>query len=211
MSTASTSSNPFGVARDFRTAHGEEAFRSLAISAFSEADVDESGSIDKPELRATLKKLGVRMTGATAAILEHYDTDSNGQISEDEFLRLVSDIIDGTFDESLKPKLQAQQTQQQLQQQAAALQQQAVVVQQQQQQQQQLISEVTRLQTELVSERAANGNLRGQVKDLKKQLMRIKRAEEDAEEKRKKDAKKAAEDAHEKAANAKMLAKLNKF
>ena len=69
---SSSSAGAFGVPRDFREKHGESAFQDLARFSFNEADVDKSGSIDKSELRGALKKLGIRLTGQTAAILTHY-------------------------------------------------------------------------------------------------------------------------------------------
>ena len=67
----------FGVAKNFRKTHGEAAFMALATAAFTEADTDGSGSIDKSELRETLKKLGIRLPGQTVTILQHYDKDGN--------------------------------------------------------------------------------------------------------------------------------------
>jgi len=205
-SSSANDSSPFGVPRDFRKTHGEEEFRGLCRMVFAESDNDSSGSIDKSELRTTLKKLGVRLTGATAAILEHYDTDKNGVISEDEFLHMVSDLMDGTFEQTLKPALEAkvaaQQQKQQIEMQAAALQQHAQV-------QQQLVDEITRLRAELVSERTASAKLREQVKTLKKQVNRVKDEEDAAAEKKAKEEKKAREDAMVREADARLMEKLN--
>ena len=149
----------FGVARDFRKTHGEEAFKALVTSAFVDTDADGNGSIDKGELRACLKKLGIHLTGQTGAILEHYDTDKSGLIEEEEFLQLVSDLIDGTFEKTLQPRLEAQMK----------LQQQQAVVVHQQQASEALIAEVVKLRSELAVERTANGTLRQQVTTLKKE------------------------------------------
>ena len=65
---ATPRSGMFGVAQNFRAEQGEAAFQELVKFTFSESDADGSGSIDKSELRATLKKLGIRLTGQTAAM-----------------------------------------------------------------------------------------------------------------------------------------------
>ena len=81
------SKGAFGVARNFRQTHGEDAFQSMARAAFLEADKDGSGVLDKTELRATLKSCGIHLTGQTAAILAHYDSNQSGLIEEDEFMQ----------------------------------------------------------------------------------------------------------------------------
>jgi len=87
----------FGVASNFRKTHGEAAFTALATSAFADADVDGSGCIDTSELQTTLKKMGMTLTDAqTAAIVNQYDDDGNHELDESEFLKLVSDLIDGS-------------------------------------------------------------------------------------------------------------------
>lgn len=91
--------NPFGVARDFRQSHGEEAFKLLASNTFSDADVDSSGLMDLSELRAALAKLSIKLTDTQVDdVLKHYDIDSSGQLDEGEWLSLVSDLLDGSFD-----------------------------------------------------------------------------------------------------------------
>lgn len=88
----------FGVAANFRKAYGEAAFKTLAASVFQEADKDGSGKIDTAELRSTLDNLGLKLTDAQVTeVLAVYDADGNEQLDEDEFLRLVSDLIDGSF------------------------------------------------------------------------------------------------------------------
>ena len=171
----------FGVAKDFRATHGEEAFKILAGTAFTEADVDKSGTIDKSELRATLKKLGIHLTGATATILTEYDTSGDGQIDEQEFLTLASDLIDGSFDTKIKPAVEkAQQEQQQkqvaAQQQQLAAGQQALAAQQMMAQQQvvagqqQLAASIKTLQSELAASKASNEALKDQNTRLEKRV-----------------------------------------
>lgn len=87
----------FGVAADFRSTHGEAAFRLLAATAFSEADVDQSGAIDTQELQATLLKLGIDLSDEQAAdVISTYDQDGNNELDETEFVKLVSELIDGS-------------------------------------------------------------------------------------------------------------------
>ena len=87
----------FGVASNFRKTHGEAAFRILAQTAFDGADTDKSGKIDTAELRTTLEKLGMQLTEAQAAeVVRQYDDDGNHELDQEEFLRLVSELIDGS-------------------------------------------------------------------------------------------------------------------
>ena len=87
----------FGVASDFRKTHGEAAFRILAQTAFDGADVDKSGKISTSELKQTLEKLGMKLTDhQTAEIVQEYDADGNHELDQEEFLRLVAELIDGT-------------------------------------------------------------------------------------------------------------------
>ena len=87
----------FGVASNFRAVHGEAAFKILASTAFRDADTDESGKIDTAELRGTLEKVGMKLTeGQVAAVLTTYDADGNHELDQDEFFRLVAELIDGT-------------------------------------------------------------------------------------------------------------------
>ena len=49
------------------------------------------------ELRGTLKKMGMNLTEPqTATIVDLYDDDDNHELDVDEFMKLVSDLIDGT-------------------------------------------------------------------------------------------------------------------
>ena len=197
----------FGVARDFRETHGEAAFEDLVRFTFTSADADGSGNIDKTELRATLKKLGIRLTGQTAGVLAHYDTNQDGMIDEGEFLKLVSDLIDGTFESTLQPQLEEKMRQQQ---------QQLLTTQKEQMgklatEQQALVAEVKRLREELTKEKATNSTLREQIGNLKRQLRKAVSKRDEEDERKARDAKKAAEDAMVAAANEKILAKLNKF
>lgn len=102
----------FGVAKDFRETHGEAAFENLAHAAFADADTDGNGHLDMSELRQTLKKLGIHMTGQTSAVFAQYDADGNGQIDRAEFCKLCSDLIDGTFEQQVQPELEARQKRQ---------------------------------------------------------------------------------------------------
>lgn len=88
----------FGVARNFRKVHGEEAFNLLARAAFTDADSDNSGSIDASELKDTLQKTGINLTDQQVGeVLQKYDADRSGLIDEAEWFSLVADLIDGTF------------------------------------------------------------------------------------------------------------------
>ena len=87
----------FGVAADFRKAHGEAAFRVLASTAFADADADCSGAIDTQELKATLSKLGIELTDEQVdGVIANYDTDGSHELEEEEFMQLVSALIDGS-------------------------------------------------------------------------------------------------------------------
>lgn len=123
----------FGIARNFRSAHGEEKFAALAKVVFTDADADNSGGVDSNEVRALLKRLGMllvrslptltrtrqcvlplnsrpsqrnhslcallRQTDEQAlSVVEHYDTNHDGILSENEWLVLVSDLVDGSFE-----------------------------------------------------------------------------------------------------------------
>jgi len=207
----------FGVAKNFRKTHGEAAFMALATAAFTESDADGSGSIDKSELRGTLKKLGIRLPGQTDAILQYYDKDGNGTIEEAEFITLVSDLIDGTFATTLQPKLEAKMKQEQAQhaqqQQQAHLQQQAALQQtvlaQQAQLQQHSQVDQQRLAAENANLKATNNTLKEQVVALKKKVKQLERKTEDMEELNARKAKKEKEDAEMRAAAAASLAKMN--
>ena len=88
----------FGVAKNFRKQHGEEAFNILAKSAFADADRDGSGTIDTTELRTTLQQCGITLNEEQLkTVLVRYDADNSGMIDESEWLVLISDLIDGTF------------------------------------------------------------------------------------------------------------------
>lgn len=93
------SRNLFGVARDFRTTHGEDAFAALAKVVFTDADADKSGTVDSTEVRTMLRKLGMLLTDEQAlAVLTRYDANGDGTLDQDEWLGLVSDLVDGSFD-----------------------------------------------------------------------------------------------------------------
>ena len=92
-----------GIAKNFRSVHGDAKFATLARVVFSDADADASGSIDAQEVRALLKRLGIVLTADQAKeVLAHYDLDHNGTLGETEWLGLVSDLADGTFEEANK-------------------------------------------------------------------------------------------------------------
>lgn len=91
--------NMFGVARDFRASHGEDAFITLAKSVFLDADLARNGVIDASEIRAMLKKLGMLLTSDQAdSVLRRYDADTNGTLDQTEWIGIVSDLVDGSFD-----------------------------------------------------------------------------------------------------------------
>jgi len=88
----------FGVARDFRATHGEEAFAALAAAAFQEADATHDGTIDASELKEVLQNVGIRLNDEQIRqVLVRYDADQSGVIEESEFLPLVSDLVDGSL------------------------------------------------------------------------------------------------------------------
>ena len=92
----------FGVASNFRKTHGEAAFDMLARSTFAEADTDKSGLLDMSELQRTLMKVGMKLTDAqTAQIVETYDVDGNHELDVDEFMKLISELIDGSATKKL--------------------------------------------------------------------------------------------------------------
>jgi uncharacterized Zn finger protein (UPF0148 family) len=94
----------FGVARDFRKTHGEEAFNNLAKTVFTQADADGSGAIDAGELYACLTKLGMKLSDdELVEVLERYDDDGNGTLDEREWLSVVRDLLEGTFDAKPPP------------------------------------------------------------------------------------------------------------
>ena len=88
-----------GLARNFRSSHGEMAFKVLASSIFRETDADRSDSIDSRELGGMLESLGLTLTPEeVSVIVKRYDEDSNGTLDEKEWLTIVSDLIDGSFE-----------------------------------------------------------------------------------------------------------------
>lgn len=92
----------FGVARDFRASHGDEAFGHLARAIFKQYDLDSSGWIDTSELYECLEKLGMKLSDEQLiAVLETYDKDGNGEIDESEWLQVVSDLLDGSFETTM--------------------------------------------------------------------------------------------------------------
>lgn len=105
-----------GVARNFRKQHGEVAFATLASEVFREADEDHSGKIDAKEVEKVLKKLGLILSeNEVAEVMRRYDVGNadnageagNGTLDEKEWLELVSDLIDGTFDTKAQEAVEA--------------------------------------------------------------------------------------------------------
>ena len=88
-----------GIARNYRAEQGEDKFKTLAKVVFDDADADKSGAIESDEVRTLLRRLGMLLSEEQAMdVLRHYDADSSGSLSESEWLGLVSDLVDGTFD-----------------------------------------------------------------------------------------------------------------
>lgn len=108
--------------------------------------------------------------GATAAILAHYDKDGSGQIDQTEFVQLVSDLIDGTFESSLRPKLE-----QEVQMKQAAAQQQAV-------HQQQIMAQAGANADEVKRLRVENETLHEHVKALNQKIALFERRLEEKDE-----------------------------
>lgn len=102
MQAARAQKTAFGVARDFRSTHGETAFLTLAQTIFAQSDADGSGFIDTSELFDCLAKLGMNLTDEQLlAVLARYDDDDNGKLDDKEWLNVVSDLVDGSFEEKL--------------------------------------------------------------------------------------------------------------
>ena len=102
MQAARAQKTAFGVARDFRQSHGETAFLTLAQTIFSQSDADGSGYIDTSELFDCLAKLGMSLSDEQLiAVLARYDDDDNGKLDDKEWLNVVSDLVDGSFEEKL--------------------------------------------------------------------------------------------------------------
>lgn len=102
MQAARAQKTAFGVARDFRQTHGETAFLTLAQTIFSQSDMDGSGYIDTSELFDCLAKLGMNLSDEQLiAVLARYDDDDNGKLDDKEWLNVVSDLVDGSFEEKL--------------------------------------------------------------------------------------------------------------
>ena len=96
MKAVRTQNAAFGVARDFRKTHGEAAFVALATTVFNQTDADKSGYIDTSELFDCLGKLGMKISDdQLVAVLNQYDDDGNGQLDEQEWINVVSDLVDG--------------------------------------------------------------------------------------------------------------------
>jgi len=68
----------------------------MAYGMFKKHDRDASNDIDVQELRAALQELGLNAPTEqqTAAILRKYDANGNGRIDIQEFLNLVSELIE---------------------------------------------------------------------------------------------------------------------
>jgi hypothetical protein len=173
--------NPFGVARDFRKAHGEAAFQALVSTAFAESDVDKSGTIDKSELRNTLKKLNIHMVGVTASVMQKYDADSSGEISEDEFSQLVSDLIDGTFEKEAATMAAAKEKEKEK---AAAAEAEAA-----------LRKEVATLRSELTAQKKLNEAMKANMAALEKKVERLANVQADHDDKLRRMDKRAYESA----------------
>ena len=102
MQAARAQKTAFGVARDFRSTHGETAFLTLAQTIFAQSDADGSGFIDTSELFDCLAKLGMNLSDEQLlAVLARYDDDDNGKLDDKEWLNVVSDLVDGSFEEKL--------------------------------------------------------------------------------------------------------------
>lgn len=102
MQAARAQNQAFGVARDFRKSHGETAFLTLAQTIFAQSDADGSGYIETSELFDCLAKLGMNLTDdQLIAVLARYDDDDNGKLDDKEWLNVVSDLVDGSFEEKL--------------------------------------------------------------------------------------------------------------
>lgn len=100
--TVQERSGAFGIARDFRKVHGETAFVTLAQTVFHQTDADSSGFIETSELYDCLSKLGMNLSDDDlTAVLDKYDDDGNGMLDEKEWLVVVGDLVDGTFEAKL--------------------------------------------------------------------------------------------------------------
>ena len=64
----------------------------LGAQAFNILDRDQSGTIEKNELLDAVRKLGfaVEEKAAVERMLQNVDTDDSGQITKDEFHRMMS-------------------------------------------------------------------------------------------------------------------------
>merc|ERR1719359_1094778 len=79
--------------------------RAIIDKAFQILDRDQSGAIDKGELEYVVKKLGFGDADTTAGerMLQNVDTDDSGQITKDEFHKMMSRKLgEDVPDEELK-------------------------------------------------------------------------------------------------------------
>ena len=97
-SAKATAAAAFSVTAEYRERWGEDAFRSLSSVAFNEADADQSGTMELIELKETLKKVRISLTDEEVArVMARYDHDKSGTINEDEWHRLLGDLLDGSL------------------------------------------------------------------------------------------------------------------
>ena len=60
---------------------------------FDEFDIDGNGTLDKPEIKTALGKLGLpNGTDAVNKLFDKYDADRSGTISRDEYAELANQI-----------------------------------------------------------------------------------------------------------------------
>ncbi len=75
---------------------GDQAFVERIKETFKMADADGSGTIDVEELVQAFKQLDLDLTREeTEALIEQYDVDGGGELSEDEFIQLTRDAKEG--------------------------------------------------------------------------------------------------------------------
>ena len=76
-------------------------FNQMVELSFKEADLDNSGVIEKNELIHIIHKLHLKLgineppdEAEVQKFLEQYDTNSDGVISKEEYVKLVKDLIE---------------------------------------------------------------------------------------------------------------------
>ena len=73
--------------------HGDLSDEEMAAKVFRQFDIDDSGSLDRDELRRMLRQLGLPdSVGTVRRLLDTYDVDGSGLISEDEFLLFLNGL-----------------------------------------------------------------------------------------------------------------------